>query len=255
MRRREVKLLVGLFLLAMIGVACTEKKTETKKNDVKMVSGMFVGELPCADCPGILTHVTFDKDGKVAITSLYEDRGNYSETEWGTWKFDDGLIRVALPSDSAFYLVKSDSLIAQVDKQGKEVNSALRKNYLLAKQKEMDAKAFEGEYWLGGESGKGYKQKLEIKKKGDWEAEVIISFTGATKGCTFTGRGKVINDQIDIPLHESDAQFNSVMIVRFVKDDVIGISTAREADLKNLAYFCGGGASLAGEYERATEKK
>lgn len=255
MRRINVRVWVGLFLLVLTVAACTEKKTQTKKNDVKMVSGMFVGELPCADCPGILTHVTFDKDGKVAITSLYEDRGDYSETEWGTWKFDDGLIRVALPSDSAFYLVKSDSLIARVDNKGKEVDSALRKNYLLTKQKEMDARSFEGDYWWGGESGKGYQQKLEIKRKGDWEAEVIISFSGARKGCTFTGKGKVINDQIEIPLHESTPEFNAVMVVRFIKDNVISISTSREADRGNLAYYCGGGGSLAGEYERVKDKK
>lgn len=255
MKRIDVRIWVGLFLLALTVVACTEKKTETKKTDVKMVSGMFVGELPCADCPGILTHVTFDKDGKVAITSLYEDRGDYSQTEWGTWKFNDGLIRVALPSDSAFYLVKSDSLIACVNNQGKEVDSALRKNYLLTKQKEMDVRSFEGDYWWRGDSIKGYKQKLQIKRKGEEEAEVIISFSGAKKGCTFTGKGKVINDQIEIPLHESTLEFKSVMVVRFIKDNVISISTSREADRENLAYYCGGGGSLAGEYERAEDKK
>lgn len=250
MRRREINLVVGLFLLAVFAVACTEKK-ETNKEVVKMVSGMFAGVLPCADCPGISTHVTFDKDGKVAVTSLYEDRGNYSETEWGTWKFSDGLIRVALPSDSLFYLVKSDTLIAMVNNQGKEVDSALRKHYLLTKQKEMDARSFEGDYWWGGENGKGYKQKLEIKRTGDTEVDVIISFSGALKGCTFTGKGKIINDQIEIPLHEAEANIHSTMVLRFVKDDVINISTTREADRDNLAYFCGGGASLAGDYERA----
>lgn len=249
MRRREINVVVGLFLLAVLAVACTEKR-ETKKEVVKMVSGMFAGELPCADCPGILTHVTFDKDGKVAVTSQYEDRGNYSETEWGTWRFSDGLIRVALPSDSVYYLVKSDTMIAQVNKEGKEVDSALRKNYLLTKQKEMDFRSFEGDYWWEGEHGKGYKQKLEIKRSGDMEVEVIISFSGAKKGCTFTGKGTIINDQIEIPLHQAVAGFHSVMVLRFVKDDVIHISTSRESDRENLAYFCGGGGSLAGDYER-----
>lgn len=253
---------IVFFLTASLGLwffsSCNEKKQENKQEEVKMVSGLFTGELPCADCPGILTHVTFDKNGQVAITSLYEDRGNFPDTETGTWKFDKGLIRIGLStSDSVFYLVKSDSVIAMVNREGKEVDSALRKNYLLTKQPEMDAKAFEGEYWLegDGEKTKGYRQKMVVKKLSDKEAEVTISFMGAQKGCTFTGKGKVINDQIEIPLDKVNPDFKSVMVVRFMKNHQLAVTTSREDTLTDLAYFCGGGTSLAGQYEKAGDTK
>lgn len=251
---------IVFFLAASLGLclfsSCNEKKQDHKQEEVKMVSGMFTGELPCADCPGITTHITFDKNGQVAITSLYEDRGNFPTTETGTWKFDNGLIRIALPSDSVFYRVKSDSVIAMVNRAGKEVDSALRKNYLLTKQPEMDTKAFEGDYWLGGvgENAKGYRQKLVIKKLSDRDAEVTISFMGAQKGCTFTGRGKVINDQLEIPLDKVNSDFRSVMVIRFLKNNHLAVTTSREDELTNLAYFCGGGGSLAGEYQKVVDK-
>lgn len=248
---------IVFFLTASLSLgllaSCNEKKQENKQEEVKMVSGMFTGKLPCADCPGILTHVTFDKNGQVAITSLYEDRGNYPATQTGTWKFDDGLIRVGLPSDSVFYRVKSDSVIALVNKQGKEDDTALAKNYLLRKQPEMNAKAFEGEYWLGGvgETEKGYRQKLVVRKLSDNEAEVTISFMGAQKGCTFTGQGKVVNDQIEIPLNKINPDFKSVMVLRFMDNHQLAVTTSREDERTDLNYFCGGGASLAGDYRKA----
>lgn len=251
---------IVFFLTASLSLgllaSCNEKKQENKQEEVKMVSGMFTGKLPCADCPGILTHVTFYKNGHVAITSLYEDRGNYPATETGTWKFDDGLIRVALPSDSVFYRVKSDSVIAMVNKQGKEADTALAKHYLLRKQSEMDAKAFEGEYWLGGvgETAKGYRQKLVVRKLSDNEAEVTISFMGAQKGCTFTGQGKVVNDQIEIPLDKINPDFKSVMVLRFMNNHQLAVTTSREDQRTDLNYFCGGGASLAGNYQKMNDR-
>lgn len=217
-----------------------------------MVSGMFAGVLPCADCPGISTHVTFWKDGKVAVTSLYQDRGDFSDTEWGKWKQDGSLIRVAMPHDSLYYRIKSDSVIAMVDRQGKEVDSTLRDHYLLRKEPELNIHDFHGDYWLDNkdEQDKGYIQNLSIQPLSDTEANVTVSYSKGSKGCTFVGKGTLVNNQLEVPLDKVDAGLKSTLVVRFIRNRVVSISTSRQADIKDLASFCTGGMSLLGTYTK-----
>ena len=47
--------------------------------------------LPCADCPGIKTAITFDQDGSVVETQLYESTDGASLSQGGTWKMDKGI--------------------------------------------------------------------------------------------------------------------------------------------------------------------
>ncbi|MFH6965273.1 copper resistance protein NlpE N-terminal domain-containing protein [Flavobacterium plurextorum] len=110
-------------------------------------SGMYIGTLPCADCGGILTYITFNTNGTISKTTSYQDNDGTSETEYGIFILKDKIVTVTIGKDqSEFYLIKSDSVIALVDEGKKEETSQLAANYRLTKRIPVKAKSLEGEY-------------------------------------------------------------------------------------------------------------
>lgn len=245
MNKKNLLICTILFLLV---VACNNKQEKNKlhENPEKILSGMFTGVLPCADCPGIATYITFGNGHTVAVTSLYQDREKVAGTLQGTWEMKDNLVVVSLPNDSLYYRIQSDSTLMMVNSKG-EQSGSLADKYILTKQKPLDDSYFAGDYLLEGDTV-GYTQKLTIKALSDKTVNIDINFSGSSKGCTFSGNGKIINDQIEVNLHEVNTEFNSVMIIRPISKDHLFVSTARFDDRYDLNYFCGGGGSLAGEY-------
>src|SRR6185312_12139056 len=86
-------------------------------------SGTFSGTTPCADCPGIKTTVSFKTDAAFIENMEYLER-NTSFSDTGKWQISDKIITVTFSSNSSperFYLVKSDSTIAMLDADKKEI--------------------------------------------------------------------------------------------------------------------------------------
>lgn len=241
---------VSLFILfALVAMGChSEEPEQAVKTRPPTIQGMYEGTLPCADCPGIKTYITFFPDGSVVRTARYEDRNGDCFTDRGTWKMQNGLVAAAFPhDDTRHYAVKSDTTIALVDAQGKE-SETMPKAYILTKADPKTAISFEGHYALTGKGPEAYDQSLNIKKVSDSRVEVMVTPGTGHKGCRFTGRGTIINDQIEIPLKDILPSLNSTMIIRFAPHELLEVSTARSGDQADLAEFCDGKGSLAGDY-------
>jgi len=107
-----------------------------------------------------------------------------------------------------------------------------------------------GKYFSGDQAG--YYQKLEIAKNNE-NYRVSISYGGAIKGCSFDGIGTRSENKIELSLKNLQPSFKQNMIITFVGNKAT--ISASGSDNSELMYFCGGGASLAGEYIKGEELK
>ncbi|AMA49488.1 hypothetical protein AX766_01450 [Flavobacterium covae] len=236
--------------------------THCKKNETGVVNpteatsendfiGMYNGTIPCADCPGIYTNITFKKDGKVAKSTLYLDSDDTSLTEYGVWSKENNIIEVTIPnSPKEYYTIKPDHTLTLLNADKKEVSGELAKAYIFEKIENYTSKMLNGTYQTSID-GKGYNQILELKADNDSIYNVKITFTGATKGCTFEGKGKLVNNQIDLDLNKIKNHLKATMTIQFKDDTKIAEVFSSKFDERfDLMYFCGGGASLAGDYTK-----
>lgn len=76
-------------------------------------AGTYAGTLPCADCPGIETHLTLQDDGSYRLTTRYIDRQPEPVAVTGRfeWTYDGNHIQLDATADSAFYQVREGSLL------------------------------------------------------------------------------------------------------------------------------------------------
>ena len=110
----------------------------------------------------------------------------------------------------------------------------------------------EGKYFSENQ-GQGYYQKLEIAKNTGDSYRIAISYGGATKGCSFDAMGKLSGSKIEIPLKDIEQGFKENLIITFSGSKAVISSSNPEGS--ELIYFCGGGASLAGEYIKGEEQE
>ena len=72
-----------------------QTKTEAQQN-IDFSTGIYTATLPCADCMGIETYITFQKDNKAVKSTSYLDSDGTSENEYGTWTKNDDIIEVSI---------------------------------------------------------------------------------------------------------------------------------------------------------------
>ncbi len=101
--------------------------------DRKAFAGSFAGTVPCADCPGIETHLAIDADGTFELDETYQDRDAGVRTT-GTWTIDADGKRLLLDPDTKdaadrhFEIVSKDE-IRMLGADGSPIESEL--NYSL----------------------------------------------------------------------------------------------------------------------------
>ncbi|HSV09806.1 MAG TPA: copper resistance protein NlpE [Hanamia sp.] len=114
----------------------SESKTTNENRLEKSFSATFSGTTPCADCPGIKTTVSFNPDSTFIENMEYLER-NTSFSDTGKWRISDTIITVSFPSKKTsperFFKIQSDSTIAMLDGDKKEIEGALEKYYVLKK--------------------------------------------------------------------------------------------------------------------------
>src|SRR5699024_1882486 len=142
------KLSLLLFAVALLFTACNKsnKQSSNKQNQVAIgqgansatnISGVYSGTLPCADCPGIKTTLTFEPNNKVKKSTFYLGHDSTEKTTKGSYKIDmgDSLIIVNIPNEKKkFYRMKSDTTIAMLKSDTTEVKGPLAKKYILTKE-------------------------------------------------------------------------------------------------------------------------
>lgn len=252
MKRTAFVLLVsGLLFLTSCKKETTEISTKEQTKETSF-SGMFSGTLPCADCMGISTSITFKPNGKLVKGTMYLDSDDTCVNENGTWSKNDSIVEVKVGKNPIeYYAIQSNTSIAKLDQNKKQITGALSKNYILNKTEIISSKAIKGEY-VDDIKKIGYYQTLSIKAINDSIYDVNITFKGLTKkGCTFKGKGQLINNQIDIQLKNIFPELKGTMTIQFKDNNKIAdVFTTKFEERFDLMYFCGGGGSLAGEYTK-----
>ena len=234
--------LTGLCMVAALS-AC--HKSEPQQTPPQ---GMYVGTLPCKDCPAIRTAITFRQDGSAIETQLFSQGDVSSLSQGGGWTMDQGIVTVSLPLQTQYYRVSSPDAIVMTDSDGKIAGDA--QAYTLTKVKPKVASDFAGRYRLSGNAN-DTAGVLTIAGTAQDGVTVDISADGVEEGCTFNAHGKVINDQIEIPLQTANPGMNSTLVIRSDVPDVMNVSTSNAGDSEDLALFCSGGKTLAGDYVKA----
>lgn len=97
--------------------------------------GTYEGVLPCADCPGIKTTVTLNKDETIKIVSDYM-KGNTTFEEQGQFEwtaYNNAIFLDTKDKNRYFYKVGENKLIV-LSQEGEELDGPLANNYILTKK-------------------------------------------------------------------------------------------------------------------------
>lgn len=94
-------------------------------------SGTYEGVLPCADCAGIKTEITLNKDSSFLKKTAYLGKDSTVFEEKGIIKWDtDG--KIVTLDDSSRYFIGTNNL-SQLNADGSKVLGALSEKYILKK--------------------------------------------------------------------------------------------------------------------------
>lgn len=143
---------LAVTMMAFSVISCN-KKTETpqvESNNEEIVDmhtseialdwdGTYTGTLPCADCEGIKTELTLNKDKTYVLTQEYLGKKEIAiDTLKGNfnWRNDGNSIAlegIKIGEASPFYKVEENRL-RHLDIEGKPISGSLSENYMLKKK-------------------------------------------------------------------------------------------------------------------------
>ena len=98
--------------------------------------GTYKGTLPCADCQGILTELTFNKNQTYILKTKYLGKDSIEREEMGNfeWNKEGSTIIIAGTETSTGQYQVGENRITLLDKSGNKITGALAENYVLTKQ-------------------------------------------------------------------------------------------------------------------------
>lgn len=138
------KMILPLLSAGLVFVACEKKEntasytddipTEMLKDSISTVKGTFVGDLPCADCEGIIETLTLNEDGTFTRETAYKGEKEPTK-EQGTYKIEGAKISLEGGKDgeSNLYEVEGDKL-HKLTLEGKKAEGELVNIYVLMKK-------------------------------------------------------------------------------------------------------------------------
>jgi copper homeostasis protein (lipoprotein) len=96
--------------------------------DIKGFAGVFTGTLPCADCAGIDTKISLNRDGTYKIHESYQGKSGKDMDGDGTWTAEENGKRIRLDPNSKseqdrLYAITSQDQIDSVDAAGKPIDT------------------------------------------------------------------------------------------------------------------------------------
>lgn len=132
------KLIIILLIMALLLVFVLPWWGGEEEPNLKMqptvltenFEGIFVGELPCADCGGIETTIQLFSDGRYELTENYDGKGIFTST--GNWKRMPQTQKINLINDNQFYEITSENNLYRLNDQGERTTSEF--NMILTKQ-------------------------------------------------------------------------------------------------------------------------
>lgn len=157
--------------------------------------GSYAGVVPCADCAGIETFITLDKDLSYQLRTRYLGKDDRIFERQGTfvWEENGNVIYLKGLSEGPNRYHVGENLLFQLDKQGKRITGDLAENYILRKVADGNVRApytlFSPSQWgLMELMGKQIDQELGVDHspwmKFEREGGRVYGFSGCNQ---FTG--------------------------------------------------------------------
>jgi heat shock protein HslJ len=98
-------------------------------------AGTYIGVIPCADCSGIDTRVTLNRDGAFTMSQRYEGReGVFDEKGTFTWSaLGNSVTFNGLSDNTKVRFLVSEGKITMLNQEGNQITGELADNYVLTK--------------------------------------------------------------------------------------------------------------------------
>lgn len=97
-------------------------------------AGTYETTLPCADCPGIKTTLTLNKDNTFKITEEYlEKKAKYPDQGTFAWNKEGNIITLN-GKDVKYKYKVGENKLTQLDLDGKEINNSFKDLYVYKKK-------------------------------------------------------------------------------------------------------------------------
>lgn len=131
-------LIISAFLIS----ECTPKIKTTEPlptGDNSKVSldwnGIYNGTMPCADCQGIETSLTLNKDGSYVLKTKYLGKSDVVNEKTGkfTWNTAGSTITLDGISNAPNQFLVGENVLFQLDMSGKRITGDLAEKYQLKK--------------------------------------------------------------------------------------------------------------------------
>lgn len=125
-------------VLIILLTACAPKENNSNKaaNTLSdQVISAWEGEIPCADCPGIVYSLNLKKDNSYSEKLVYLEKSVEPFVNNGTWSMSADSIIILTPSakgSSRQYLLYNGEYVEMLDGDGKKIEAKL--NYKLHKK-------------------------------------------------------------------------------------------------------------------------
>jgi copper homeostasis protein (lipoprotein) len=99
------------------------------------IEGTYKGNLPCADCEGIETEITLNKDLTFVKRSKYLGKDNKVFEESGSYSWNQAGNTITLSSikNAPNQYFVGENIIQQLDMEGRKITGDLAEKYILTK--------------------------------------------------------------------------------------------------------------------------
>ncbi|MCL7764179.1 copper resistance protein NlpE N-terminal domain-containing protein [Polaribacter sp. Z014] len=119
------------YIIKVVAVVCI-LFLACKNNAPVDVTGVYVGEFPCADCIGIDNKMTLNTDSTFVLEKVYKGKGDeHTYKQEGTYVVKEGKLILELKKSPFKYAI-GNNYIELLDIDGHKIESEL--NYKLIKQ-------------------------------------------------------------------------------------------------------------------------
>ncbi|MEZ4801743.1 MAG: copper resistance protein NlpE N-terminal domain-containing protein [Gelidibacter sp.] len=98
-------------------------------------AGTYEGVLPCADCDGIKSVITINKDNTYVARETYQGKSDSIYETKGTFKWDGKGQKIFFSGKEKSYFVGENTL-THLDKDGNKITGDLAERYILTKSEE-----------------------------------------------------------------------------------------------------------------------
>lgn len=95
--------------------------------------GTYEGTLPCADCKGIKTIVTLNKDNTYVAKEVYQGRDSLPVETKGTFEWDKAGQTISFSDKDRHSYFVGENTLTHLDKDGNKVTGNLKDTYILNK--------------------------------------------------------------------------------------------------------------------------